>query len=101
MAQVFPKVSVYEKLGVRTLINAAGTLTRCGGVPLPREVVEAMAEASRACVRMEDLEDAAGQVIAEATGAEAGYVTAGAAAGMTLSAAACMAGLDVAKLDQL
>ena len=28
---------VYEKLGVRPLINAAGTQTRYGGVPLPEK----------------------------------------------------------------
>src|SRR5438105_5621231 len=92
---------VYEELGVRPLINAAGTQTRYGGVPLPQEVVQAMAEAASACVRMEDLQEAAGRVIAEVTGAEAGYVTSGAAAGLTLAAAACPAGLDVARMDRL
>ena len=92
---------VYEELGVRPLINAAGTQTRYGGVPLPQEVVQAMAEAASACVRMEDLQEAAGRVIGEVTGAEAGYVTAGAAAGLTLAAAACLAGLDVARMDRL
>jgi L-seryl-tRNA(Ser) seleniumtransferase len=92
---------VYEDLGVRPLINAAGTQTRYGGVPLPREVVQAMADASTVCVRMEELQEAAGRVIAEVTGAEAGYVTSGAAAGLTLAAAACLAGPDVARMDRL
>src|SRR3989440_3920660 len=92
---------VYEELGVRPLINAAGTQTRYGGGPRPQEVVQAMAEAASACVRMEDLQEAAGRVIAGVTGAEAGYVTSGAAAGLTLSAAACLAGLDVARMDRL
>jgi L-seryl-tRNA(Ser) seleniumtransferase len=92
---------IYDVLGVRPLINAAGTQTRYGGAPLPQAVVEAMAEAATACVRMEELQEAAGRVIAEATGAEAGYVTAGAAAGLTLAAAACLAGLDVARMDCL
>lgn len=94
-------MGVYEALGVRPLINAAGPQTRFGGAPLPREVVAAMAEASAACVRMELLQEAAGRVIAEATGAEAGYVTSGAAAGITLAIAACLAGLDVARMDRL
>jgi L-seryl-tRNA(Ser) seleniumtransferase len=92
---------VYESLGVRPLINAAGTQTRYGGLPLPAEVVQAMAEAATACVRMEELQEAAGRVIAEATGAEAGIVTSGAAAGLTLAAAACLAGLDVGRMDRL
>ncbi len=92
---------IYEELGVRPLINAAGTQTRFGGAPLPGEVVAAMAEASTACVRMEELQEAAGRVIAEITGAEAGYVTSGAAAGITLGVAACLAGLDVTRMDRL
>jgi L-seryl-tRNA(Ser) seleniumtransferase len=91
---------IYEELGVRPLINAAGMQTRYGGAPLPRAVVEAMAEAATACVPMEDLQEAAGRVIAEVTGAEAGYVTAGAAAGLTLAAAASLARLDVARVDR-
>ena len=43
----------------------------------------------------------AGEVIARATGAEAGYVTTGAAAGLALGIAACVAGLDVGKMDRL
>ncbi len=40
-------------------------------------------------------------VIAGITGAEAGYVVSGAAAGLTLAAAACVAGSDPAAMDQL
>ena len=43
----------------------------------------AMAEAARACVPLDVLEGAASSVIAEVTGAEAGYVTAGAGATTT------------------
>ncbi len=88
-------------LGVRSLVNAAGPQTRFGGMPLHPAVVEAMAEAARSCIRMEELQEAAGRVIAEATGAEAGYVTSGAAGGLTLAAAACLAGFDVARMDRL
>ncbi|HEX5415438.1 MAG TPA: aminotransferase class V-fold PLP-dependent enzyme [Chloroflexota bacterium] len=94
-------MSIYEELGVRPIINAAGTQTRFGGAPLPEEVVASMAEASASCVRMEELEEAAGRVIAEVTGAEAGYVTAGAAAGITLAVAACLVRFDVARMDRL
>src|SRR5690349_2835374 len=91
----------YEDLGVRPVINAAGTLTRLGGLPLPEAVARAMAEAATVCVPMEELQEAAGRVIADATGAEAGFVTSGAAAGLTLAAAACLAGMDVARMDRL
>jgi L-seryl-tRNA(Ser) seleniumtransferase len=47
------------------------------------------------------LQARAGEIIAEVTGAEAGYVVTGAAAGLTLGVAACIAGLDVAAMDRL
>ena len=93
--------AVYDDLGVSTVINAAGTLTRLGGSRMPPEVLAAMAAASQSFVRIEDLQVAAGRVIAAATGAEDGYVTAGAAAGLLLGTAACVAGLDPAAMDRL
>ena len=96
-----PVSSIYERLGVRTLINAAGTLTRLSGSLMPPEVVEAMAEAAGNFVAMEDLQARASEIIAEITGAEAGYVTAGAAGGLTLGTAACVTGLDVEKMNRL
>jgi L-seryl-tRNA(Ser) seleniumtransferase len=92
---------VYRRLGVRTVVNAAGTLTRLGGSRMAPEVLAAMAEAARAFVRIEDLQERAGEIIAAATGAEAGYVTSGAAAGLLLGTAACVAGLDIARMDRL
>jgi L-seryl-tRNA(Ser) seleniumtransferase len=92
---------VYRALGVRPVINAAGTLTRLGGSRMAPEVLEAMAEASRAYVRIEDLQEAAGREISAATGAESGYVTSGAAAGLLLGTAACVAGLDLQRMERL
>jgi len=94
-------MSIYDMLGVQPVINAAGPVTRLSGAPLHAEVANAMAEAGQYCVRIEDLQAAAGRYLAEVTGAEAGYVVAGAAAGLSLSAAACIAGLDVAAMDRL
>jgi len=94
-------MGVYDDLGVRTIINGAGSLTRLGGTRMELPVLEAMAEAAASFVRIEDLQARAGEVIAEITGAEAGYVVTGAAAGLSLGMAAILAGLDVAKMDQL
>ena len=94
-------VGIYQELGVRTVVNAVGTLTRLGGSRMAPAVLEAMAEASRNYVRIEDLQEAAGRVIAEITGAESGYVTSGAAAGLLLGTAACVAGLDLQKMERL
>ncbi|MFA5027856.1 MAG: selenocysteine synthase, partial [Candidatus Methylomirabilota bacterium] len=61
--------SVYDRLGVRTIVNAAGPVTRLSGAPVHPEVAEAMREAALACVDMAELQAAAGAVIAEHTGA--------------------------------
>lgn len=94
-------MSVYEQLGVRTIINAKGTATRLsGGMMLP-EVTAAMADAAGHCVDIADLQARAGAIIAEVTGAEAAYVTCGAAAGLLLGTAACMTGLDPGRMSRL
>jgi D-glucosaminate-6-phosphate ammonia-lyase len=95
------KVHVYEKLGVRPLINGRSFSTKAGGCALPAEVLEAMREAGECCVRMDELQGAASEVIARATGAEAGIITSGAAAALTLGAAACLARLNVNRMNQL
>jgi hypothetical protein len=94
-------LSIYEDLGIEPIINAGGTLTTLGGSLMLPEVVEAMAQASRAFVPMHELHLAAGRRIAEWTGVEAAHVCAGAAAGIALMAAACMAGADADRIRQL
>lgn len=101
MATTVAATGVYERLGVRTVINASGTLTRLGGSRMAPAVLEAMAEASRSYVRIEDLQEGAGRFIAEVTGAESGYVTSGAASGLLLGTAACVAGLDLHVMELL
>jgi D-glucosaminate-6-phosphate ammonia-lyase len=86
--------SIYARIGVRTIINGRGATTAVGGTLMGPEVVAAMAEAARAFVVLDELNAAVGRRIAEVTGAEAGYVTAGSAAGMALAAAACITGTD-------
>ncbi len=91
----------YQDLGVKRVINAAGTLTRLGGTPMDDDVLDAMREAAQWSVRIEELQQAAGDYLASVTGAEAGYVTAGAAAGLLVGTAACIAGLDIHKMHLL
>jgi D-glucosaminate-6-phosphate ammonia-lyase len=94
-------MSIYDTLNVRTIINCTGTFTRLGGTLMAPEVTAAMVEASKHFVSLEELQFAAGTFIAEVTGAEAGYVTSGAQAGLVLSIAACITGLDPVKMDRL
>jgi D-glucosaminate-6-phosphate ammonia-lyase len=92
---------IYERLGVRRLINARGTHTRLGGTLMRPEVVAAMQEASRGYVVLDELQDRASEVIARATGAEAGMVTGGAEAGLLFGTAAILAGTDPARIAAL
>jgi L-seryl-tRNA(Ser) seleniumtransferase len=92
---------IYAGLGVKRRINAAGTLTRLGGALMAPEVVAAMAAAARASVDIAELQAAASRTIARLTGAEAGMVTTGAAAALTLATAASMTRWDVARMAAL
>lgn len=94
-------MNIYDELGVEPIINAAGTLTRLSGSLIPPEVTDVMAAASRSFVDMNELHLAAGRRIAELVGVEAAHVCAGAAAGISLMAAACMAGTDRDKIRRL
>lgn len=93
-------MGVYERLGIRPVINADATLTRLGGSLMAREVSDAMREAAGNFVDMHELQQAVGKRIAELTNNEAAYVTAGAAAGLVLATLASMNGgnlLDIAR----
>ena len=57
-------MGVYEDLGVRPVINAAGPLTRLSGMPVEPAVAAAMAEAAGSCVPIEELQEAAGRYLA-------------------------------------
>ncbi|MHC3437259.1 aminotransferase class V-fold PLP-dependent enzyme [Natrialbaceae archaeon A-gly3] len=93
--------TVYDDLEVPTVINGAGTKTRVGGSLIREDALEAMREAASAFVRLSDLQAKASEVVAEATGAEAGYVASGGAACLTLAAAACIAEDDPAVMARL
>ena len=93
--------NIYERLGVRTIVNAKGTATRLSGGVMDPEVADAMRAATQACVDIAHLQGRASEIIASATGAEAGYVTSGAAAGLLLGTAACVTGLDPSRINRL
>jgi D-glucosaminate-6-phosphate ammonia-lyase len=92
---------IYNRLGVRPIINARGTHTRLGGTLIRPEVLEAMRQAASAYVVLDELQDRASEVIARATGAQAGLVVGGAEAGLLIGTAAILAGTDPAKIAQL
>ncbi len=92
---------ILEQLGVETVINACGPVTRLGGGLMHPDVATAMIQASQVCLDMASLQAAACRVIVRVTGAAAGIVTTGASAGILLGAAACLAGLDPGRMNRL
>jgi D-glucosaminate-6-phosphate ammonia-lyase len=93
--------NVYEKLGVRTVINAAGTLTNLGGSLMPPEVLAALASAAQHFVDMGELQDRIGDRIAALVGVDAALVTTGAAGTMLLATAAALTRGDQERIARL
>lgn len=92
---------VIAELGVRTFINAAGTYTMLTASLMPDEVMDAMREASKHYVNLNELQDAVGRRIAELLGCEAAMVTSGAAGALTVGTAACITGKDPDKIRRI
>lgn len=97
-------MNTYERLGLRRVINAYGTVTILGGSMMPPEVVEAMREAAGWFIDLPELHRVAGKRIAELIGSPAiddAAVVCGAAAGLAVATAACVAGTDGSKIRAL
>src|SRR5882672_1739222 len=93
--------TIFESLGITPVINARGNNTLLGGSTPSARVRRAMQDVERYYVDMHQLLERSGQVIAGLLGAEAAYVTPGAAAALALGAAACLTGSDPDKIGRL
>ena len=93
--------SIYKELGARPVINATGSVTMLGGSTPAPEVKEAMERAEGAYIPLMELEETAGAAIAKMVDVPAAYITSGAGSALTLATAACMAGDDDTKIQQL
>ena len=91
----------YRNLGVTPIINASGSVTRLGGSRTRPEVLDQMAGTARVMVNIDELNRKAGEEIARLVGSEAAMVSSGAAGGLLLQAAACIAGNDPIKMQRL
>src|SRR5256714_5983574 len=94
-------MSIYREWGLEPIINVSGSVTRLGGAPMPQAVLDAFCAAAGESVPLDELQAAASRVIAQATGAEAGLVTSGAAAALTLGTAAILTGHDLGRMERL
>jgi len=84
-----------------TIINASGPVTRLGGSLMPEAALKAYTKAAATSVSMDQLQGEAAKRITKVTGAESGLVCSGAAAGLTLGAAAIMTGHDLRRMECL
>jgi uncharacterized pyridoxal phosphate-dependent enzyme len=83
---------IYKSIGVRPLINCRGTLTVISGSMELPEVRAAVDAGARHHVALDELMEAVARRIAELTGAEWALVSAGCAAGIAHTTAACVTG---------
>ena len=74
-------MDIYDKLGIKKLVDCAGTYTIIGGSRMSENTLRAMAEAAANHVMIRDLQKAIYPRIAELTHNEDAKVTAGAMAG--------------------
>jgi len=80
----------YNDLGVKRIINGAGTYTKFSGSLMSHEVLKAMEIASHNFVDINELMQKSGEYLAKLLNVEAALITSGAAAGLVLSTAACI-----------
>jgi len=92
---------LYELIGVRPIINANGPITLFSGSVILPDVRDAMAEASRRYVHLDELMEAVGSRLAEITGAEFGIVTSGCSAALVHATSACIAGGAPERIQRL
>jgi L-seryl-tRNA(Ser) seleniumtransferase len=88
-------------LGLRRIINVSGTMTALGASIVVPEAVDTIEGILSEFVEINDLHRKASRTIADATGAEAGCITASASAGITIAVAGAMTGADIARIEQL
>lgn len=94
-------MDLYEKYRLTRIVNACGKVTKLAGAIVLPEVRDVVNEAMGQFFDLEELQTRSGEVIAKATGAEWGCVTACTAAGITMSVAATMTGKSLGKIGQL
>ncbi len=92
---------VLEKLGIKRIVNASGTLTVLGGNRLVPEALKAMEEVSGKFVDMEELSRRAGEYVAKLIGVPGALITSGAYAGLVLSLSALYCNGDKGRMASL
>lgn len=92
---------VWQELGIRRIVNAAGKMTYLGSATLSPKVLARMGAAAIEPVEMADLKLRAGASAARAIGAEAAIIVASAAAGLAQATAAAIVGDKIAAIESV
>lgn len=95
------RMNIYQKFGLREVVNANGKMTILGASATSHGVGEHVQDALRNFVILDELLDYTGNVIAKKTGAQDGCPTCGAAAGIAISVAACITGNNLELIERL
>lgn len=94
-------VDYYEKLGVKKMINAAGTYTMYTAAVMPPQVIRAVEEAAKHPVHLHDLQLRAGEYLAQKLRCEGALVSCGASSALTLATAACITAANNCKIEDI
>lgn len=95
------KRDLFKEFGIRTFINAAGTLTYMTGSLMQPEVLDAINYGATEFCLLDEIQDKVGEKIAKMVHSEAAVVTSGAFSGMTLGLAGILTGMDLKKVEML
>jgi L-seryl-tRNA(Ser) seleniumtransferase len=95
------KRDLFKELGVRTFINARGTITFMTGSLMQDHVLDTIRDTSQVYCMLDELQDKVGERIAKMVHAEAAVVTSGAFSALSLGMAGVLTGMDAEKVEKL
>lgn len=101
IAAPFVKRNIFEELGLRTFINAAGNYTSMSASLMPPEVMDAIRQSATEYAMLDEVHDKVGEKIAAMCRAEAAMVTAGCWSAIVLGTAGVLTGKDPQKIKRL
>lgn len=100
-APTIPKADLFQELGLRTFINAAGNYTVLTGSLMTDDVMEAINSSAKKYAMLDEVQDKVGEKIAALCHAEAATVTAGCWSALVIGMAGVLTGMDTKKVSQL
>ncbi len=95
------QTDIHQALGLQRIINVSGTMTVLGASIMVPQAVAAMVAIATEFVDMAQLHDRASDVVAQTTGAQAGFITASCSSAITLSVAAAITGERLLAIERL